>query len=123
MIKMVNHENFITKLRFNIATEEYTNIKEISTDCFVYKFGNPLKKKDMELLIEFMHDSNTLNSKDPVDFCEFFIKNNISFKLKWKPCKRLSLKANMIELFIVFKLDKAVEKINCKREHEPNDEM
>ena len=55
--------------------------------------------------VDFIGDANSLDSKTPIDFCIYFIENNIGFRLEYKYVKGLSLIKN-------YKYKRGITKLN-----------
>lgn len=62
-------------------------------DCFRFIFSTEgLSQEQQELLLDFIGDSDHLNSLNPVDFCNMYLKNKIKFQLKFVYSKKRGFK-------------------------------
>lgn len=107
----VNHDVFLTRARWKILDDNAVTWKVFSTDSFVYEFNECLSKENQQLLLDYMEDSDHVNSLTPVDFCNFFLHYNIDFKFKYRYCKHRSLYMNFLSLRIVWSINKKLKKL------------
>lgn len=82
--KYHDHTNFLNELRRDILTGNFRNMSELRLDCFHFEFPETLSTEEQIKLGDFMGTSDNLNSLSPVDFCIFFLENNIKFILTYQ---------------------------------------
>ena len=103
----VNHDILINKLRWKTVTQEFTGLQELRLDCFRFVFQEGgLNQEQQELLVEFLGNSAHLNSLTPVDFCNMFCTNSITFKLEFAYAKQCGLRYNYQGFRLIRKLNK-----------------
>lgn len=113
-MKNVNHDLWLNKLRWKTAYKEFLGIKSLQMDCYFYEFPDEgLKQEEQEKLIEFMGDSERLNSLRAVDFCNMFLENQIDFSIQFRYCKRRGIKHNFYCFQIVRKINKQLNRIRA----------
>lgn len=103
---MVNHNIWINKVKWKTAMNEFERMNKLILDCFEYSFVGGLEYKQQMQLIDFMGDSDKLNSLHVSDFCNFFLNKDIKFILKFRFCK----KRNILENYKGFRIVKNVNK-------------
>jgi hypothetical protein len=118
---MVDHNSYLTKLRWDTAYGNFTELTSFQTDAIVYKFKYPLTESEQNDFVMFLGDSDTLNSRSPVDFCEFFLKHRIEFTIRFKYNRNVSLKRNLGCKKIVKILNKRLEDLRPKLWHKIHD--
>lgn len=91
---MANHDSFLTKLKWQTTNKQFNEMTEFGTDCICYVFDKPLSYEEQNDFISFVKDSDNLNQLSPIDFCNYFLRNNIAFQLKYRYVKQLSLMQN-----------------------------
>lgn len=109
--KMVNHNIWINKVKWKSAMHEFKEMNKVILDCFEYSFIGRLEYEQQMQLIEFMGDSDKLNSLHVSDFCNFFLDNNIKFVLRFRICKKRSISENFKSFRIVKNANQQIEKI------------
>ena len=102
---MNSKDEFLRKLRWQTGTKEFENMCIFQIDCFMYVFDEPLTFDQQNKFVDFIGDANSLDSKTPIDFCIYFIENNIGFRLEYKYVKGLSLIKN-------YKYKRGITKLN-----------
>lgn len=113
---MVNHDIFLTRLRWQTATGEFSKMNSFITDCFQYVFVKPLEGEQQNDFMLFIGDSDHFNSLSVLDFCNYFLNQNIPFKLKFRYCKKREVQFNLKCYKIVKYLQKELKNIefrNC----------
>lgn len=108
--KLKNHDVFLTKIRFQAATGEFKSMLSFTADCFVYKFPQVITGQALISFSEFLGDSDHFNRITPVDFCTYFIRNNIPFMISWTLCKKRSAKINWLSFVAVMEIKKELKK-------------
>lgn len=98
-------DEFLRKLRWQTGTKEFENMCIFQIDCFLYLFDEPLTFEQQNKFVNFIGNAESLDSKTPVDFCIYFIENNIGFRLEYKYIKELGLIMN-------FKSKKCIAEVN-----------
>lgn len=111
---MVNHDTFLTRIRWKTATGEFSEMNTFITDCFKYDFIEPLKIEQQNNFIQFIGDSDHLNSLSVLDFCNYFLNQNIAFKLKFKYCREKEVGFNLSCYKIVKYLQKELKNIEIR---------
>ena len=64
---MVNHNIFLTKLRWQTVNKDFNEMHEFSTDCFRYVFEKPLGYEEQNDFLTFVGNSDNLNHLTPID--------------------------------------------------------
>lgn len=108
---MEDFNNFITKLKWQIATKEFTDMQEFTTDCFVYFFNPPLNADQLDAFLDFIGDSEKLHHITPVDFCNYFLRQHISFDFQFQFVGKLGLRQNIRCWKIVRKIRKELKRV------------
>jgi hypothetical protein len=90
--KPVNHSIFLTRLRWDTVNGSFQKMEKFSTDCIVYKFKKPLEIKEQADFLDFLGDTDNLNELSSVDFCNYFLTNNIPFSIKFRFLPKLGIK-------------------------------
>lgn len=107
-----NHDIWLNKLRWKTAYKELDSMNELILDCSRFIFIDGIKDFDkQQSLIDFMGDSEHLNSLNVTDFCKFFLKNDIKFKLRFKYIKKRNLAHNIYWFFIIKELNKRLKEL------------
>lgn len=107
----VNHDTFLTRLRWDTAYGNFTDIVMFGTDCIIYVFGRPLTMWEQMNFTEFLGSSDNMNSLTPVDFCNYFLSRKIPFSLKFKYIWKLNPRENLRYLQIIHLLRREIEKV------------
>lgn len=113
---MINHDIFLTRLRWQTATGEFSEMNSFITDCFEYDFIKPLESEQQNDFMKFIGDSDNFNSLSVLDFCNYFLKQNIPFKLKFRYCRKREVWFNLNCYKIAKYLQKELKSIefrNC----------
>ena len=113
----MDFNQYLTKLRWQTATGEFNEMKRFSTDCFVYEFRNPLNYNEQNNFMTFVGDSDNLNSLTPIDFCNYFLQNNILFDVKYQYVRKIGLIRNYKSYKIVKMLQKKIKEILSTKEY------
>lgn len=113
---VTNHDLWLNRIRWKIANKEFRSIDSLTLDCFHYSFGQcGLTQEQQEKLVEFMGDSDHLNSINQAEFCNFFIKNDIAFKLSFAYSKKRDWKYNLMCYIAIRKMNKQIKEILKRR--------
>lgn len=107
----------------NILTEqvEYGHlnaINEFKYSCFKFKFkikGYENEKKFCDFLKSKMSEGLM-----PWDICNYFIRNNIKYKLRFVICRKIGIKSNLVLLKTVLFLNKESIKLSLKKKYKIN---
>lgn len=106
----VNHNHFLVKMRWKIANKEIKYIKTLKLDCYKFVFiKQGISEEKQQILIDFMNDSDTLNSLQPSDFCNMFINEKIPFELKFCWCDKRGFMHNLKSLINVIGINKQLK--------------
>ena len=119
---MANLDMYLNKLRWDTVYEKFTEMNAFSTDGIEYKFKHPLTNKEQIALIDFMGDAKTMNSRTPVDFCNFLIQHRIEFMVNFRYSCKLPVKRNWKCYKIVKMLRKELERLYPTKWHRIYDE-
>ncbi len=99
-------ESFKQKLRWKVYNKEFKQLNEFEYSCFKFKF-NIQSQKLQEQFVELICTDKTLM---PWDLGNFFLQNNIKFKIKFRYVKGLGFKGN----YVLFKTVKWMQKEQLK---------
>lgn len=113
---MINHDIFLTRLKWQTAMGEFSEMNSFAADCFKYDFIKPLKSEQQNNFIQFIGDSDHFNSLSALDFCNYFLNQNIPFKLKFRYCRKRKIGFNLNCYKIVRCMQKELKNIefrNC----------
>lgn len=109
-MEKVNHSHFLVKMRWKIANKEIKYIKTLILDCYKFVFlEKGINEDKQQILIDFMNDSDTLNSLKPSDFCNMFISEQIPFELKFRWCNKRGFMYNLKSLINVMGINKQLK--------------
>lgn len=113
---MKNHNNLLTKLRYQTATRMFNDMTQFATDCICYAFAKPLSYEEQNDFVEFLGDSDHLNSLSPVDFCNYLLHNHIEFTLKFRFFPKIGLKRNYQYYKIIQILRRRLKELKMKKQ-------
>ena len=106
---MVNHDIFLTRIRWQTATGEFSQMDSYTTDCFQYVFIKPLEIEQQNEFMQFIGDSDHFNRLSVLDFCNYFLNQDIPFKLKFRYCRKRRIRFNLNCYKIVMYLQKELK--------------
>ena len=110
-MKDMNHNSLLTKLRWETVYNGF-EMTCLCLDCFRYKFREcGLTQDEQNKLIDFMGDSDNLNSLTVIDFCNMLLNNNIEFSLEFKYCRKRTIKHNLYSYLLVKKIQNILKEI------------
>lgn len=114
---MSNHDTFLTRLRWDTTYENFTDMTSFRTDCIIYEFKSPLSKEEQSMFVEFLGNSDQLNTIMPDEFCNFFLKHRIEFDIKFRYEFNLSFKQNYWYLKTIRILKRVLKRMEPQRWH------
>lgn len=106
----MDHNSLLTKLRWETVYNGF-GMTYLCLDCFYFKFRHCGLTQDEQIkLMDFMGDSDNLNSLTVIDFCNMLLNNNIEFSLKFKYCRKRTIKHNLCSYMIIKNCNKQMRK-------------
>lgn len=118
----VNFNMFLNRLRWDTVYDKFEEMSRFKIDAIQYAFKYPLSKSEQMDFIEFIGDSDHLNSLTPVDFCNFLLNRKIEFTVTFCYTRRLSFKKNMSCRNIVKMLNNKLTRTEYDRWHQIRDD-
>lgn len=110
-----NHTRFLEELRISTLTGNFKDMSKLTLDCFCFKFKTPLSSEEQLKLGDFMGTSDNVNNLSPMDFCDFYLQNNISFKLSYIYSKNRTKEDNFYCALLVQAINEELNRQNLEK--------
>lgn len=109
-MKTTDHNEFLTKLRWKVANQEFKAMQGLRLDCFYFRFiGGGLNPEQQALLVEFMGDTEHFNELTPIDFSLMFLDNSIAFEVLFMYTKKRGILFNFRCYYTIKRLNKQLK--------------
>lgn len=103
----INH--FLTKLRWQTSTGEFSGMTQLVLDCFHFVFPEALTDEQQYALLNFMGDAENLTTLTIDKFCNWFLANSVKFELKFKYTSERTPIHNMQSYLVIKHINKQLK--------------